>query len=40
MDKCIFGFLKDKTRILFANSLKNLQKMDKIYIVEKGRIVY
>jgi ABC-type transport system involved in cytochrome bd biosynthesis fused ATPase/permease subunit len=31
--------MKNKTRVLFANSIANLQKVDKIYILEKGKIV-
>ncbi|CAD8136571.1 unnamed protein product [Paramecium octaurelia] len=36
--QCIQGYLKNKTRILFTNSLSNLQECDMIYIVENGKI--
>ncbi|CAD8142569.1 unnamed protein product [Paramecium octaurelia] len=37
--QCIQGYLKNKTRILFTNSLSNLQECDMIYIVEGGKII-
>ncbi|CAD8062245.1 unnamed protein product [Paramecium primaurelia] len=37
--QCFNGYLKNKTRILFTNSISNLQECDMIYILENGRIV-
>ncbi|CAK60656.1 unnamed protein product (macronuclear) [Paramecium tetraurelia] len=37
--QCIQGYLKNKTRVLFTNSLSNLQECDMIYIVEGGKII-
>ncbi|CAD8131880.1 unnamed protein product [Paramecium pentaurelia] len=37
--QCIQGYLKNKTRIIFTNSLSNLQECDMIYIVEGGKII-
>ncbi|CAD8126347.1 unnamed protein product [Paramecium sonneborni] len=37
--QCIQGYLKNKTRILFTNTLSNLQECDMIYIVEDGQII-
>ncbi|CAD8145904.1 unnamed protein product [Paramecium pentaurelia] len=37
--QCIQGYLKNKTRILFTNSLSNLQECDMIYMIENGKII-
>ncbi|CAD8204242.1 unnamed protein product [Paramecium octaurelia] len=37
--KCFEGYLKKKTRILFTNSLANLQNCDMIYIFEDGKMI-
>ncbi|CAD8201638.1 unnamed protein product [Paramecium pentaurelia] len=37
--KCFEGYLKNKTRILFTNSLANLQNCDMIYIFEDGKMI-
>lgn len=38
-ENIIFGSHKDKTRVLATHNLKLLQKADKIFILENGRIV-
>ena len=40
MDQCITNYLKDKTRIMFANSLNHLQKVDKIFLIKDGKIIF
>ncbi|CAD8136569.1 unnamed protein product [Paramecium octaurelia] len=37
--QCFYGYLKNKTRILFTNSVSNLQDCDMVYFIENGRIV-
>ncbi|CAD8122067.1 unnamed protein product [Paramecium sonneborni] len=37
--KCFEGYLKQKTRILFTNSLANLQNCDMIYIYDDGKLI-
>ncbi|CAD8046827.1 unnamed protein product [Paramecium sonneborni] len=37
--QCFSQYLKNKTRILFTNSLSNLQECDIIYIISNGQII-
>ena len=39
LEICLLGYLKNKTRILFTNTIANLQKADLIYVVDKGMIL-
>jgi ABC-type transport system involved in cytochrome bd biosynthesis fused ATPase/permease subunit len=33
MEKCLLGFLKDKTRIIFQNSFYGIQKVDRVILL-------
>eukprot|EP01156_Anaeramoeba_ignava_P022661 Anaeramoba_ignava/c20931_g1_i1.p1 GENE.c20931_g1_i1~~c20931_g1_i1.p1 ORF type:complete len:1291 (-),score=334.39 c20931_g1_i1:312-4184(-) len=39
VDRCIFGFLKNKSRILISNNPQILSRTNEIYVIEKGEIV-
>jgi hypothetical protein len=39
MREGIIGYLKNKTRIIFAGTLDHLQRVDRIYYLENGNIV-
>jgi ABC-type transport system involved in cytochrome bd biosynthesis fused ATPase/permease subunit len=39
MNNCFLGFLKNKTRVLFTNSLKGLDKVDRIIVLDRGEII-
>ena len=34
--ECLNGILKDKTRVLFVNSLLGMEKADRIFVVKNG----
>ncbi len=38
VEKCFFGLLKDKTRILFTNSMRFLEGVDKVIILNGGKV--
>jgi len=37
--ECLNGVLKDKTRVLFVNSLLGMEKADRVFVVKDGEIV-
>ncbi|EAR99948.2 ABC transporter C family protein (macronuclear) [Tetrahymena thermophila SB210] len=37
--ECFEGMLKDKTRVIFTNSLTGMNKADRIFVVKNGQIV-
>ena len=39
-DKLFVEFLKDKTRIIVTNDIKNLHKFDKIIFIERGKCIF
>lgn len=39
MRECFKGFLMEKTKIITSTSLDNLFGVDKVYIIEKGKII-
>ena len=39
-DQLFVDFLKDKTRIIVTNDIKNLEKFDKIVFIERGKCIF
>jgi ATP-binding cassette subfamily C (CFTR/MRP) protein 1 len=39
-DQLFVDFLKDKTRIIVTNDIKNLEKFDKIIFIERGKCIF
>ena len=37
--ECFNGVLKDKTRVLFVNSLLGMENADRIFVVKEGEII-
>jgi len=37
--ECFNGMLKNKTRVLFVNSLLGMEKADRVLVVKDGEIV-
>lgn len=39
LERCILGMLREKSVVVFTNTIANLQKADRIYVMEKGEVV-